>query len=53
MGGGVAEDRVPQGERKQQGLCPLGRGMPRSMVPMEGTQNCLWGDSEGCVPTEE
>lgn len=39
----MAEDRVPQGERKQQGLCPLGRGMPRSMVPMEGTQNCLRG----------
>lgn len=42
-GGGVAEDHVPWAERKHQGLCLLGEGMPRIVVPMEGTQYCLCG----------
>lgn len=43
LGIGDAEGCDPQGDRKHQGLCPTGQGMPRTVVPMEGTQYYLHG----------
>ena len=51
LGIGDAEGHVPQGDKRHQGLCPTGRGMPGTVGPHGGdTVLSPWGAVRAASP---